>query len=89
MTLSTSCNRVPVFENVNKLVTDKKLESIGNGSVLVKDTIVKESLHFLNQSEIDEDNKKLGKRQGQAIVTCEVNLETIDELIAHIDKLLV
>lgn len=49
MTISTSCNKVPIFDNINKLVSDKKVEEIGNGNLFLKHTYVDNSVHFFSK----------------------------------------
>lgn len=78
-----------MFEKVGKLVAGKKLEQVEGGKMLVEGVVVTDGLHFLNAAEIEGDNRKNEKRVEKVVESSKVEVESVEELVKHIDGLLV
>jgi hypothetical protein len=83
---SEAANKVAVFERVAELQQTKKLEQIGNGELLIKSSLVTDSLHFVDQQGLDESNNRLNEHFNQVNELTDVNLNDLNELINYIKK---
>lgn len=83
---SEAANKVAVFERVAELQQTKKLEQIGNGELLIKSSLVTDSLHFVDQQGLDESNNRLNEHFNQVNDLTDVNLNDLNELINYIKK---
>ena len=83
---SEAANKVAVFERVAELQQTKKLEQIGNGELLIKSSLVTDSLHFVDQQGLDESNNRLNEHFNQVNELTDVNLNDLNELINNIKK---
>ena len=84
---SEAANKVAVFERVAELQQTKKLEQIGNGELLIKSSLVTDSLHFVDQQGLDESNNRLNEHFNQVNELTDVNLNDLNEVINYIKKL--
>ena len=65
----------------------KKYDQVADGKLLVKSTVVTDSLHFFDQSALDDSNRRIGEHIERVSEISQVSLSELTELIGYIKNL--